>query len=131
MFPLVMWWGRVRAMNRRLSEARIRTTCRALLAADGGVTGRRLCAELRRRYGAVGKTERVCAIWREERAAAAVPPDVVELSRQLAAAQAVAAENLARAERAEFRERAHQEQWAREVDRLRLELRRWQARRPT
>lgn len=35
------------------------------------MSGRRVCAELRARFGAVGKTERVFAIWREESAAKA------------------------------------------------------------
>lgn len=118
-------------MNRRLTETRIRTTCRALLATGSRVSGRRLCAELRQRYGAVGKTERVFAIWREELAAAAIPPDIAKLQRQLAAAQAAAAENLARAERAEYREQAHQDKWALEIDRLRLEVRRLQGALPT
>jgi hypothetical protein len=71
----------------------------------------------------VGKTERVFAIWREETAAKAVPADVADLKRRLTVAEAAAAENLARAERAEFREQAHQDKWAMEVDRLRQELR--------
>jgi hypothetical protein len=74
----------------------------------------------------VGKTERVFAIWREEVAArtqaAAVPVDVAELKRRLATAEAAAAENLKRAELAEYREQAHQERWAMEVDRLRQEV---------
>ena len=109
-------------MNRRLAEPRIRATCRDLLRSEGRISGRRLCQELRRRFGAVGKTERVFAIWREESAAKAVPVDVADLKRRLAAAEAAAAENLARAERAEYREQAHQDKWAMEVDRLRQEL---------
>jgi hypothetical protein len=114
-------------MNRRLSEGRIRSTCRELLATTSGtVSGRALCAELRTRFGAVGKTERVFAIWREEVAArtqaAAVPVDVAELKRRLATAEAAAAENLKRAELAEYREQAHQDRWGMEVDRLRQEV---------
>jgi hypothetical protein len=86
------------------------------------VSGRQLRRELKNRYGAVGKTARVFAIWREEVALAAVPVDVAELKSRLAAAEAQAAENLARAERAEFREQAHQDKWAMEIDRLRQEL---------
>jgi hypothetical protein len=44
------------------------------------------------------------------------------LKHRLAAAEAAAAENLARAERAEYREQAHQDKWAMEVDRLRQEI---------
>jgi hypothetical protein len=40
----------------------------------------------------------------------------------LKAAEAAAAENLKRAELAEYREQAHQEHWALEVDRLRQRL---------
>ena len=113
-----------------MSEARIRSTCRELLGWKERLSGRALCAELRTRFGAVGKTERVFAIWREETAAGAaraqavgVPEDVRELRRRLAAAEAGAAENLKRAELAEYREQAHQERWAMEVDRLRQEIR--------
>jgi hypothetical protein len=117
-------------MNRRLSESRIRSTCRELLKKNARLSGRGLCAELRTRFGAVGKTERVFAIWREEGAAKAAPvtapivfpPDVAELHRRLAAAESAAAQNLARAELAELREQAHQERWAMEIDRLRQEL---------
>jgi len=120
-------------MNRRLSESRIRATCRELIASHGQVSGRRVCAELRTRFGAVGKTERVFGIWREEQAAKAertalatvpsAPPDVVELERRLKAAEDAAAVNLKRAELAEIREQAHQEKWGMEVDRLRQRLR--------
>jgi hypothetical protein len=119
-------------MNHRLSEARIRATCRELLAKRGRVTGRALSAELRTRFGAVGKTERVFAIWRDETAARAsgsgvpaaeVAAEIAELKRRLAVAEAAAAENLARAERAEYREQAHQDKWAMEIDGLRSQLR--------
>jgi hypothetical protein len=109
-------------VNHRLSERCIRSTCRELIAKHGDVSGRRLREELRQRFGAVGKTERVFAIWRAEVAAPAVPADYAELKARLAAAQAEAAENLARAQSAEFREQAHQVNWAMELDRLRMEL---------
>jgi hypothetical protein len=109
-------------MNQRLTESRVRETCRALLQINPALSGRGFCAELKRRFGAVGKTEREFAIWRDEISAAAMPPDTVELQKRLAAVEAAAAENLARAERAELREEKHQEMWAMEVDRLRQEL---------
>jgi hypothetical protein len=87
------------------------------------VSGRQLVAELKKRFGSVGRTERVFAIWRQELAAAAVPVDVAELKRKLAGAERQATENLQRAELAEFREQAHQDTWAMEVDRLRMEIR--------
>jgi hypothetical protein len=109
-------------MNRKLSDQRIRTTCRALLIRDGSVSGRGLRAELRRRFAAAGKTERIFAIWREEtgaQRAAALPREVRELQQRLLDAEAAAGEHLARAERAEYREQAHQDHWAVEIDRLR------------
>jgi hypothetical protein len=116
-------------MNRRLTEQRIRATCRELVATQPGrVSGRQLRAELRKRFGAAGKTARVFRIWREvvfpeapasSQATPALPVEVAELQRQLVIAETAAAEMLARAERAEYRELAHQERWAAEVDALR------------
>lgn len=141
MFPLENQRARVRwetderavGMNRRLSERQIRATCRELLGRKTRLSGRALCGELRTRFGAVGKTERVFAIWREEMTAKAemeapanvpaIPADMVELERRVKVAEAAAAENLRRAELAEYREQAHQERWALEVDRLRQRLR--------
>ena len=116
-------------MNRRLSEQRIRATCRELVATQSGrVSGRQLRAELQKRFGAAGKTARVFRIWREvvfpeapasSEPALAFPVEVAELQRRLVIAETAAAEMLARAERAEYRELAHQERWAAEVDALR------------
>jgi len=116
-------------MNRRLSDANIRATCRELLVAQKPVSGRRLRRVLRERFGAVGKTQRVFQIWREEssppatQAPARVSADVAELQSRVAAAERTAAETLARAERAEYREQAHQDKWATEIDRLRQQVR--------
>jgi Plasmid replication region DNA-binding N-term len=116
-------------MNRRLTEHQIRTTCRELVARDPNLSGRQLRRELKDRFGAVGKTERVFDLWREETqktqtaiAAAALPTDVAELQRRLRVTEATAAENLKRAELAEYRERAHQDHWAIEIDRLKQQL---------
>jgi hypothetical protein len=113
-------------MNRRLADQRIRSTCRELLASGNPISGRRLRRELRERFGAVGKTARVFQIWREESAATLVPevaPDVAQMTARLHAAETIATEMRARAERAELREEAHQAHWAMEVDRLREQLR--------
>ena len=112
-------------MNLQLSEARIRSTCRELLKESPTLSGRQLCAELRSRYGAVGKTARVFRIWREETARrldAQQPGELALLQQRIKAAEAAAAEYLKRAELAEFREQAHQDHWALEVDRLRQEV---------
>jgi hypothetical protein len=106
----------------------IRDTCRELMAA-GRVSGRALRRALRERYGSAGKTDRVFRVWREEteRKSEAtrpqLPTDIAELQRRLVGAEEAAKANLARAERAELREQAHQDRWAVEVDRLRQEVR--------
>jgi hypothetical protein len=116
-------------VNHRLSEQCIRSTYRELIAKRGDVSGRGLREELRRRFGAVGKTARVFAIWREEVAATANKEPTIdasvewaELKRRLEAAEDEAAANLKRAERAEFREQVRQQQCALEIDRLTQEL---------
>lgn len=116
-------------MNRRLSEPQIRATCRELVVRNPDLTGRQLRRELKHRFGAVGKTERVFAVWREESAArrratatAELPTNIAELQRRLTAAEAAAAENLKRAELAEYRERAHQDHWAVQIDQLKQQL---------
>jgi hypothetical protein len=108
-----------------LSDQRIRATCRELLDKYGRVSVRALSAELRARFGFVGKTTRVFQIWRQESSvliAAQLPGEMALLRRRVAAAETTAAESLKRAELAEFREQAHQDHWAAEVDRLRMEL---------
>ena len=115
-------------MNQRLTEHLIRATCRDLKRGGAPVSGRALRRALRDRFGHAGRTARVFAIWREETAAQLSPevsnaPDIADLQRRLAAAEGKAAENLARAERAEYREMAHQDHWALEIDRLREQLR--------
>jgi hypothetical protein len=129
MFPLDSKKSRVGPVNRRLTDFQIRSTCRALLKGGRVISGRQLRRELNERFNAVGKTERVFQIWREamaeqQRAAVlgALPTDVSELQRRLQAAESQAAANLKRAELAEFREQAHQDHWALEIDKLRQEL---------
>lgn len=129
MFPFGYFKCRVSAVNRRLTDLQIRATCRGLLARDANLTGRQLRKELKKRFNAVGKTARVFEIWREEshdlqrtRAAAALPTEVAELQRRVQLAEGAAAENLKRAELAEYRERAHQDHWAMEIDKLKQQL---------
>lgn len=116
-------------MNLRLTDQHIRATCRDLMASTTRTSGRAVRRELRARFGAVGKTARVFQIWRQEVAAvatvaaSAVSIDSAEMQKRLRIAEAAVAENLVRAERAEYRERAHQESWAMEIDRLRAQLR--------
>jgi hypothetical protein len=115
-------------MNLQLSDEQIRAACRDLMKKHGSVSGRGLSEELRRRFGAVGKTMRVFRIWREEcgpvlaPAVVQAPGQMALLQKRVEAAEAAAAEYLKRAELAEFRERAHQDHWAVEIDRLRQEV---------
>ena len=124
-----------RGMNRILDDHQIRATFRELRAARSHVSGRALSAELKKRFGAVGKRGRVFAIWRDEVGKLSPPlatmtTDVADLLRRVEIAETLAAENLARAERAELREQAHQDAWAMEIDRLRQELKRFGPMRP-
>jgi hypothetical protein len=115
-------------MNRRLFDSQIRSTCRELLSHNARLSGRQLRRELYERYGAVGKNARVFQIWREEavkpppNSVKDLPTDIRELQTRLRRAEEIAAENLARAELAEYRERAHQDHWAVEIVRLREQV---------
>jgi|SRR5450631_548442 len=113
-------------MNQLLTDTVIRKTCRELLVRNPRVTGRELRQVLKQQYQAVGKTERVFRIWREEQTAQAeagraVPMtfDQQQILERLRAAETAAEQNRLRAERAELREQAHQDRWAAEVDQLR------------
>jgi hypothetical protein len=116
-------------MNRRLTEPQIRATCREFTARGMRISGRQLRRELENRFGAKGKTDIVFKIWREETEkltaktqASALPTEVAELQRRLRLAEATAAELLKRAELAEYREQAHQDHWALEIEKVRREL---------
>jgi hypothetical protein len=115
-------------MNLQLPESTVRTVCRELIDRHGQISGRALCVELKRRFGAVGKTSRIFALWRAESAAAAARSRLrrvgqEEILARLEAAERQAAEYLARAKLAEEREESHQSHWALEIDRLREQLR--------
>lgn len=90
----------------------IESAALGLFAAHRNVTLRMLTAELQRLHGASGRNARVGRILREisSRAPAetAAPLRVVELEKALQ-------EALRRAERAEARETAHQDLWARRM----------------
>jgi hypothetical protein len=124
------------SMNCRISDHRLRGVCRELLGAGRPVSHRVLRQILHERFGATGKTARVLRIWREEsarlaaaakpltdRPSPALPRDVQELQERLQQAEAHAAAQTARAERAEVREQSHQDRWFLEIDQLREQLR--------
>jgi hypothetical protein len=99
-------------MNRKLTSEQIEATCRQLLSGRRPVTVRTVMAELRRRNGSAGRTERVSGILRRlqtapeiESTGNAPAADVVALRERLEAAEA-------RAARSEEMERRHQDYWA-------------------
>ena len=113
-------------MNQKLTDQQIGQTVEAMRCAGQKITGRALRAALRERYGVVGKTGRLVAACRGLRNSVPDASLVTELQQQLQDAKlhrmAALEERdraLARAERAEARETAHQDRWATEIHSLR------------
>ena len=123
-------------MIRKLTDQQIIAVCRELFAADPTSSGRALRAELKRRYGRAGKTDRVFAAWRMLRNETAIktPGDaalvdelkrqVVDLGTRLNDADLARESAEQRALLSEAREIAHQNRWANEIHDLRNEVRR-------
>ena len=122
-------------MNRKLTDRQIATVCRELLARDPATSGRAVRRELKRRFDAPGKTDRVFAVWRTLRAGAAKGSErdrgldeglrrqVSELEAKLRESELAKEAAERRALLSEAREIAHQNRWAYEVDALRSEVR--------
>lgn len=116
--------------NRRLSDAQITATAAELLRSGQRLTGRALRAALRRQYGVSGKTDRLFAICRRIEATPEDRSDeigrvhrlLLEAQQERALALEMRDQALARAERAEARELAHQDRWATEIHTLRESL---------
>jgi outer membrane murein-binding lipoprotein Lpp len=93
-------------VGQQISQADIRAAALRLLAHHRHITVRGLAAALRAHYGHSARTQRLARVVKELNSA---PPQSVEevliLREQLRAA-------VERAERAELRERAHQDHWA-------------------
>ena len=117
-------------MNRKLTDAQIDLTVKSLREAGQRVTGRTLRAALRREYGAAGRTDRLFSVCRslhepargtaiDESLVAELRRQLLEAERRRSAAQEQYEHALARAERAEAREMAHQDRWATEIHTLR------------
>lgn len=112
----------------KVTDEQIRESIEAVRRCRLPVTGDRVRAEIRRRFGVSAGTTR---LYRLVSAAAAGPPKpraeieaaVQQERARNADLQRSLAEAIARAERAEYRERTHQESWAREIDELRRKLR--------
>ena len=95
--------------------------CREVLAHEPLASGRGLRRALRERYGAVGRTDRVYAIWRRLNAGDNAVDAVTNPERHRWMVRIAAAEERARL--AEEREIKHQDRWATEVYALREQLR--------
>jgi hypothetical protein len=113
-------------MNQKLTDQQIGQTLEAMRCAGQKITGRALRAALRERYGVVGKTGRLASACRVVREPVLDASIVTELKLRLQDAEfgRIAAveerdQALARAERAEARETAHQDRWATEIHSLR------------
>jgi hypothetical protein len=108
-------------MPQRLTPGQIGLVCREVLARERSPSGRILRRALRERYGAVGRTDRVYAVWRRLTRGETGEPAVTDTERNLWTARIAAAEQ--RAQLAEEREMKHQDHWAGEVHALREQLR--------
>lgn len=106
-----------------MSDSQIREAMEAVRQQQLPVSGERVRAELKRRFGACAGTNR---LYRIVTGADGEPVADAALERERARnaeLQQALADATARAELAEFRERSHQEIWAREIDELRMKLR--------
>src|ERR1700722_8437678 len=98
-------------MNCMLSSAQIEGVCVELLSVSLEVSVRDVERELKRRYGASGRRERVAAILRRAKVEAPTPGATTNPAVESAGAELIA-EAFARAARAEELERRHQDFWA-------------------
>lgn len=113
-------------MNQKLTDQQIEQAAESMRGAGQAVTARALRAVLRERYGVVGKAARLTLVCRGLREPLPDGPTLAGLQQRLEVAEqgrAAAMEErdraLARAERAEARETAHQDRWATEIHSLR------------
>ena len=113
-------------MARGLSEEKIERVARELLLQSRWVTVRDVMVALRDKYGAGGRTERVCRILKRLEAVAepvSTPPSMQELETLRQRVQLAEA----RAALSEERERQHQDLWAKRYADKVAELERQQA----
>jgi hypothetical protein len=107
-------------MPLKLTDGQIEILCGEVLARELAPSGRFLRQALRDRYGAVGRTDRVYAIWRRLNAGDQAPDPVTDPERHRWMVRIAAAEERARL--AEERETKHQDRWASELHALREQL---------
>jgi len=109
-------------MPKQLSDEQICGVIETLRGREEKVTGMAVRTELRRLFGTPGGVDRVYRLIGE--AHATVHPDHQnDLIAEIAMLQQQLQEMLKRAQLAEYREQAHQEKWAMEIDLLRQQLR--------
>jgi hypothetical protein len=105
----------------KLTDGQIELLCREMLAQEALPSGRLLRRALRARYGAVGRTDRIYAIWRRLYGGDNPQGAVTDPERHRWTVRIAAAEERARL--AEEREIKHQDRWASELYELREQLR--------
>lgn len=123
-------------VNRKLTDHQITAACGELLAKNPAASGRALRAELKRRFGSPGKTDRVFAVWRTQRRESdlrttddraeveGLKRRVAELEVRLRQTDTAREDAEQRALLSAAREIAHQDRWAHELHDLRNEVRR-------
>jgi hypothetical protein len=119
-------------VNTKLTTAQIQEVCHALLQVQRRVGRRDVMRELHRRYGAMGRCERVARILKRVGEGATVSPsqvgpEVATLIEQLRAAEERAGRAEQRASAAEEMERSHQDFWANRYAEKIVELQKRQA----
>jgi hypothetical protein len=108
-------------MAAKLTDGQIEMLCHEVLAREAAPSGRSLRRALRARFGVVGRTARIYAIWRRLTGPENVVEAVTDAERHGWAVRLAAAEERVRL--AEEREIKHQDRWASEVHALREQLR--------
>jgi hypothetical protein len=108
-------------MPAKLTDGQIEMLCREVLSREAAPSGRFLRRALRERFGAVGRTDRVYAIWRRLTAGDNGVSPVTDVERHRWMVRIAAAEERVRL--AEEREIKHQDRWANELHALREQLR--------
>jgi len=105
----------------KLTDGQIELLCREVLARETTPSGRLLRRALRERYGVVGRTARIYAIWRRLTVGENSAGAVTDAERHGWTVRLAAAEERVRL--AEEREIKHQDRWAGELHALREQLR--------
>jgi hypothetical protein len=109
-------------MSKQLSDEQIRGVIESLRKGDQKITGLAVRTELRRLFGMPGGVDRIYRLIGEVQSGVH-PEHPHKLNDEIALLKQQLAEAVKRTELAEYREQAHQEKWAMEIDLLRQQLR--------